>query len=169
MLTLGSCWFPSWISFGVTFFSSSIRRVRSILYDFNCPYFPPEVMVELTRGLRRHFTTLTGTSTHITAFNPRHTTHHNLFNQVNTGIYKRCIIGLRLLRISSKALKFRQWVTFPFSKRSTSMRYFIASRNHCISKCSVIRYMGCVSGARIEPPLHRSLFLELYVVLYATI
>ena len=36
-------------------------------------------------------------------------------------------------------------------------------------QCPLIGYMGCVSGTRVEPPLHRSLLLELYVVLHAAI
>ena len=46
--------FPSWRN-----------RVRRTLYDFHCPYFPPEVIVMLTRKARGHFVTLIEVGMHL--------------------------------------------------------------------------------------------------------
>ena len=53
------------VRFGATVFASLRRRVRRTLFGLYCPYFSPNVMVNLTRRVRGHFVTLIEVSVHL--------------------------------------------------------------------------------------------------------
>ena len=53
------------LGLGWLFYVSSRRKARRTLYDLDCPYFSPEVMVKFTRKARGYFVTLTESSMHL--------------------------------------------------------------------------------------------------------